>query len=85
MENRRSQYHGHEVSSGRQPAAMRDLCSVSGGMNQGAVLLDGHLDRETEQQVHQHIDHKFGPNTSPKSGLSPFRFRRKLVLEKIRG
>lgn len=39
-------YHGHEVSSGRQPAAVRDLRSVSGGMNQHAVLLDGHLDRD---------------------------------------
>lgn len=42
------QYHSHEVSSCGQPAAMRDLCSVSGGMNQCTVLFDGHLDGDIQ-------------------------------------
>lgn len=46
--NKNWQYHSQEVSSAWQPAAMRDLCPVSGGMDQRTVLLDGHLDRQTD-------------------------------------
>ena len=49
--NKKSQYHGQEVSSGRQPTAMRDLRSVSGGMSQRTVLLDGHLDSNTRHNT----------------------------------
>lgn len=39
-------YHSDEVASGGKTTAMRDLWSVSGGMEQPTVLLDGHLDRD---------------------------------------
>lgn len=49
-----SEYHSQEVSSGWQPAAVRDLSPVSGWMNQRVVLLDGHLDRniQTDSEIH---------------------------------
>lgn len=45
------QNHSHEVSSGRQAAAVGDLGSVSGWMNQCAVLLNGYLDSKQKQTL----------------------------------
>lgn len=43
LRGRRRGYHGQEVSSGGETAAVRDPRSVSGGMSQDAVLLHQHL------------------------------------------